>query len=53
LPTTVKPGGTFAIAPTGVPLPTGMTLTPDGVLTATGATIGSTSGVVFSYAEPI
>jgi hypothetical protein len=53
LPTTAMPGGTFKIDPSGVPLPAGVTLTADGLLSANGASTGSTSGIVFSYVEPI
>ncbi len=52
LPAGVKAGGTFALDPGSAPLPSGMTLTPDGTLSLGAATAGSVGGVIFLYAEP-
>ncbi|MGE0790391.1 MAG: hypothetical protein AB7S26_32240 [Sandaracinaceae bacterium] len=52
LPAGVTLGGTFAVAPEGTALPTGMTLGPDGVLRLGTATVGITDGVLFDYVEP-
>ena len=53
LPTWVATGGTFAVDSSGAPLPAGVSLSTDGVLSLTGATsLGRTEGVVFAYTEP-
>ena len=52
LPSGVVPGGTFAVDPSGAPLPSGMTLSPAGLLEVGAAVAGATAGVVFSYTEP-
>lgn len=53
LPLQVRLGGQFAVDPNGTPLPTGVLLSMDGVLSLTSAaSVGTTSGVVFSYMEP-
>jgi hypothetical protein len=52
LPSGVTRGGSFGIDPRGTPLPTGMTLTPQGMLSVGTAQVSQTSGVLFSYAEP-
>ena len=53
LPPGVKRGGTFAVDPSGTPLPAGVTLAPDGKLSmAAGTPQSSTQGVVFAYTEP-
>jgi hypothetical protein len=52
LPTEVRKGGRFTVDPSGVPLPAGVTLSPDGILSAEGASAGVTTGVVFAYSEP-
>ena len=53
IPTSLKAGGTFAVASSGSALPAGVTLTPAGLLSAeSSAALGMTSGVVFSYTEP-
>lgn len=52
LPTGVRRGGSFGVDPNGAPLPTGMTLSSSGVLSVGSASTGSTTGVVFWYAEP-
>jgi chitodextrinase len=52
LPQGVVRGGVFSIDPSGAPLPSGVTLTSAGVLSATATASGSFSGVVFSYREP-
>jgi hypothetical protein len=52
LPAGTKPGGVFAVDPSGAALPSGMTLSPAGVLSVGSAAVGSVSGVIFSYTEP-
>jgi hypothetical protein len=53
LPPNVSRGGTFAVDPSGKPLPAGVALSSDGVLSLTSAAVpGGTAGIVFSYAEP-
>ena len=53
LPPDVRRGGTFAVDPTGKPLPAGVALSSDGVLSLTSAAVpGGAAGVVFSYVEP-
>lgn len=52
LPSTVAKGGTFGVAANGTSLPAGMTLSPAGIITVGGATIGQTTGVAFTYTEP-
>jgi hypothetical protein len=53
LPTWVATGGTFAVDSSGAPLPAGVSLSTDGVLSLTDATsLGRTEGVVFAYTEP-
>lgn len=49
LPSGTATGGTFAVDGSGSPLPQGLTLSADGVLTLTSAAVGETAGVVFSY----
>ncbi|MCC7382051.1 MAG: hypothetical protein IT384_09485 [Deltaproteobacteria bacterium] len=52
LPPGVRRGGTFAVDPSGTPLPPGMSLSSDGILSVGTAVAGETVGVVFSYTEP-
>lgn len=52
LPNGVVKRGVFATAPGGAPLPTGMSLTPPGILAVGNATTGAVIGVIFTYAEP-
>jgi hypothetical protein len=53
LPARVRRGGRFAVHPGGAGLPRGVVLSPEGVLTLTSeASVGTTSGIVFSYEEP-
>jgi hypothetical protein len=53
LPPHVRRGGRFAVSSTGAALPTGVMLSPEGVLSVTSdATRGITTGVVFEYEEP-
>lgn len=49
LPEGVPRGGTFGVNNTGSPLPSGLTLTPDGKLSASSAAVGLTTGVMFTY----
>jgi hypothetical protein len=49
LPSGIAPGGTFAVDASGSALPSGLTLSAEGVLTITSAVAGDTAGVVFSY----
>src|SRR6266850_5224957 len=53
LPAQIRRGGQFGVAASGARLPVGVTLTPLGILLATDiASVGATSGVVFTYTEP-
>lgn len=53
LPTTgVKPNGTFSVDPSGAQLPSGMSLSSNGVLSVGNAVVGDTNGVIFVYTEP-
>jgi hypothetical protein len=53
LPQSVRRGGRFSVDRSGLPLPPGVRLTPEGVLTVDAAALaGLTPGVVFAYAEP-
>jgi hypothetical protein len=53
LPTYVRSGGSFGVAPTGAPLPPGVQLSSAGVLSVTSAAaVGTTTGVIFVYEEP-
>jgi hypothetical protein len=52
LPTGVARGGVFTIDSTGASLPTGVTMTSNGLLYAGTASVGTTTGVVFRYSEP-
>jgi hypothetical protein len=53
LPDSVVRGGIFAVASTGAGLPTGMTLSRQGILAIGTAAPGPVVGVVFSYTEPV
>lgn len=50
LPAGLVRGGHFTVSPNGKPLPTGASLSPTGVLSATMA--GTAAGVIFGYDEP-
>ena len=52
LPAGVARGGAFDVSTSGARLPTGMTLTPAGILSVGTATVGSVAGVVFTYSSP-
>ncbi len=52
LPASVARGGTFGVSNAGAKLPNGMGLTPAGILSAGTATVGSVTGVVFTYSSP-
>ncbi|MCX8005115.1 MAG: hypothetical protein N2688_09185, partial [Burkholderiaceae bacterium] len=52
LPAGVVRGGTFGVDPSGARLPDGMTLSPAGILSLGSATVGQTTGVIFTYTEP-
>ena len=51
LPAGVAGGGTFGVSSAGAPLPTGMTLTPAGILSVGTAKVGNVTGVVFTYSS--
>jgi len=42
----------FGISPGGAALPSGVTLSPAGILSVANASVGAVVGVVFTYAEP-
>jgi hypothetical protein len=53
LPSGVKRGGRFYVDKSGAPLPPGVKLSPEGILSVTDkARAGTTKGVVFGYTEP-
>lgn len=52
LPVGVRRGGVFGIAAGSGPLPAQLSLSPGGLLLASGAQVGTTSGIVFTYQEP-
>jgi hypothetical protein len=53
LPTGLASGGRFEVDASGRPLPSGVTLSSDGLLSvAADAAAGVTLGVVFAYIEP-
>lgn len=52
LPSGVIRGGTFSLSPTSRPLPAGVTLSAQGILTAVSPVAGITSDIVFAYTEP-
>lgn len=52
LPQGTGRGGVFGVSATGAGLPAGMTLTPVGILSVGTASVGSVSGVIFTYASP-
>jgi len=52
LPGSVVKGGTFGVSSSGPALPTGMTLSPAGILAVGNANVGQTVGVIFTYLEP-
>jgi len=52
LPAGVARGGVFDVSASGARLPSGMSLTPAGILSVGAATVGSVAGVVFTYASP-
>lgn len=49
LPAGTPAGGTFGVDAAGVTLPTGMSLSPDGILSVGTATAHIIEGVVFTY----
>jgi|MudIll2142460700_1097286.scaffolds.fasta_scaffold402968_2 hypothetical protein len=49
LPKGVALGGTFGVDPGGIPLPPGMSLQPNGTLSVGSATVGTVTGVLFTY----
>lgn len=51
LPTVAKRGGTFSVSPTGGQLPPSITLSPAGILLASG--FGSAEGVVIVYDDEV
>lgn len=52
LPPGTPAGGTFDVDPSGAPLPAGMTLSADGILSVGTATAAVVDGVVFGYSTP-
>ena len=52
LPAGVARGGVFGISTSGARLPTGMSMTPAGILSVGTAIVGNVTGVVFTYASP-
>lgn len=52
LPSSVKRGGVFSLDTSSRPLPSGVTLSPAGILTAINPSAGIASNIVFAYAEP-
>lgn len=50
--TGVKTGGIFSVDPSGAQLPSGMTLSANGVLSVGTASASSIAGVIFVYTEP-
>jgi chitodextrinase len=52
LPQGVVRGGAFSLAKNSAPLPSGVTLSSAGLLSASSTATGSVSGVVFSYTPP-
>lgn len=52
LPGGVIRGGVFGVSSSGAALPTGMALSPSGVLSVGSAVAGQVTGVVFTYTEP-
>lgn len=52
LPAGIVKGGTFAVSATGSPLPAGMTLAANGILSVGSAAVGDTLNVSFEYTEP-
>ena len=53
LSTGIRPGGTFSLAATSGPLPAGVSLSAQGILTLTNPIAGTTSNIIFAYAEPV
>ena len=52
LPSGVSRGGTFSLTSTSRSLPTGVSLSTQGILTVVDPIVGITSNIVFAYAEP-
>lgn len=53
LPSGIARGGTFLVSAGGAPLPAGLALAGNGMLTvASSALVGATSGVIFEYRAP-
>jgi hypothetical protein len=52
LPARVRRGGVFGVAANSSPLPSQLTLSPSGILSANGPPLSVTSNVIFTYEEP-
>ncbi len=52
LPASVVQGGKFALDSSGATLPVGMSLTTAGILAVGTASIGTVTGVIFTYETP-
>jgi hypothetical protein len=52
LPPTVRPGGVFEVDPAGAPLPDGVALAANGILTVGPIGCCTAGGVVFLYTPP-
>jgi hypothetical protein len=52
LPPGAAPGGVFSVHSTSAPLPAGMTLSPDGILSVGTAEPVTVEGVIFAYDTP-
>jgi hypothetical protein len=53
LPAGVRRGGLFGLAANSSSLPVGARLTSAGILSINNSEVGCTSGLVFTYAEPV
>jgi hypothetical protein len=52
LPAEAIRGGVFNLASGSAALPSGFSLTPNGLLTATNPAAGQTANIIFAYKEP-
>jgi hypothetical protein len=52
LPVEALRGGDFSLASGSAALPSGFSLSPTGLLTATNPAAGQTANIVFAYKEP-
>jgi hypothetical protein len=52
LPASVAKGGTFGVSSSGAALPSGMTLSPAGILSVGAAVAAQVAGVIFTYTPP-